>query len=146
MFCSCGRNVRPIEKSFAQQEKKLEGTLLMGAITLYIMSSDWKNWSLHCFQKDCFYLRVCEERWQRRQRYAKILQGYKVYKLVLFGCGISKFIKKMNHSKTLKIIVKQLKCLYSHGFTLKATPKCTNVLWLTRLHQGVKLQTHSESI
>ncbi len=28
-FCSGDRNVRPIEKRFAQQEKKLEGTLQM---------------------------------------------------------------------------------------------------------------------
>ncbi len=26
-FCSGGQNVRPIQKSFAQQEKNLEGTL-----------------------------------------------------------------------------------------------------------------------
>ncbi len=29
-FCSGGQNVRPLEKSFAQQEKKIEGTLLIG--------------------------------------------------------------------------------------------------------------------
>ncbi len=54
----------------------------------------------------------------------KMLLGYKLKSInkSSLEAGFLNSLKKMNHSKALKIIVFFFKSFHSHGFTLKATP------------------------
>ncbi len=49
-FCSGARNIRPIEKSFAQQETKSEGTLLMRTLPhVPIFQNAYKSYRMSFF-------------------------------------------------------------------------------------------------